>query len=375
MGRKEKKKKARAARPASQAQSTSAAGTTTTLSLKGVVSTNDDPCRCHGCRGVFELTDLICWSTMSTCCGKMFCFDCAEAGKCPSVIGVACSSCGVPLSTTKPSKSRAKQGHPWAQFALARQLRHESPQEACRWYLKAAKEGGHPFAFAELAELHRCSQRFAKVMEFLGEALEALLLSEFMFDFGTAHYIAKVVGGGSLEDDVKFVQHNLLVPLANKGLCGAQHQLSMLTLLFFKGDPSFALGMARKAAVQAGAPQLSPGAYPPALLAAMSCSELDRTVECLFWEKVAVADGYRDAKTNEQALHSELCELRKSCSTCGISLNSSNRKLCKGCRISCYCSRDCQKMHWNRSDDGHRDECKAIMKVKSVEEMKRIEME
>ena len=91
-------------------------------------------------------------------------------------------------------------------------------------------------------------------------------------------------------------------------------------------------------------------------------------MEGLFWDKqAAIADEW--AKMELAEIHSELCEKRKSCSTCGIALDVSNRKLCKGCKISCYCSRDCQKMHWNRPDDGHRDECKTIMKM--VEEMEK----
>ena len=70
-----------------------------------------------------------------------------------------------------------------------------------------------------------------------------------------------------------------------------------------------------------------------------------------------------------ETAHSELCEMRKSCGTCGISLDSSSRKLCAGCKICCYCSRDCQKVHWNRLDDGHRDQCKTVMKM--VEEMEK----
>ena len=372
MGRKEKKKKkSRArhvARPADQAQNTSA-GTTTAIirSLKGIVSSNDDPYSCHGCSNSLDLRDLMFWSRTSVCCGKMFCCDCAEAGKGPPAAGVACSSCGV-STTRKRSQARAKEGYPWAQFALAWQLQRESPVEARKLYRKAAEKGGHPFAFARLATFYRHGQRLnqTKVVELLEEAMVILLSSECMFDAYLSSCITAMAEISSNIKDGLEMQHELLVPLASKGLRGAQYHLSM-AIVYLEGDLSVALELSRKAAVQNGAPRLSPGA--PARLAAACCEELDRTVEGLFWDKqAAIANGHRSNKDLAD-IHSELCEMRKNCSTCGISLNSSNRKLCAGCKISCYCSRDCQKMHWNRPDDGHRDECKTIMKM--VEEMEK----
>ena len=97
------------------------------------------------------------------------------------------------------------------------------------------------------------------------------------------------------------------------------------------------------------------------------CSQLQRVAEAKFWMTVATRssakpdDAFVDNIPNVQ---SSLRVLRQTCKVCGVSLNADTRKLCKGCKTYCYCSRDCQKVHWNRSEDGHREECKKVMEMK-----------
>ena len=60
----------------------------------------------------------------------------------------------------------------------------------------------------------------------------------------------------------------------------------------------------------------------------------------------------------------ELRALRDICGGCGVEFEGKERKFCRGCCAVCYCSRECQKMHWNRKEGGHREDCKDSSELK-----------
>ena len=79
----------------------------------------------------------------------------------------------------------------------------------------------------------------------------------------------------------------------------------------------------------------------------------DGTVAPVSWS-------FSTLKHNRDVIRSKLREISDSCGGCGDALEGDTRKYCRGCKAFCYCSRDCQKLHWNRADadGGHRAECK-----------------
>ena len=104
------------------------------------------------------------------------------------------------------------------------------------------------------------------------------------------------------------------------------------------------------------------------------CWLLDRFAEAKLWLSFGsragqgIPDNWVEYVPHIQQ---HLRDLRQSCTVCCAPLDRSNRKLCKGCKAYCYCSRDCQKVHWNRSEDGHREECKRVTEL--TEKLKEIE--
>ena len=124
------------------------------VSLKGIVNTNDDPFSCAAClasiSGDFGSTPL------HICCGKMVCVECDFGGKAYTSKTDRCRLCNATnIGKIGLVKKQAKKGHAWAQHMLGIRYHNgfqlaRSAYEAVRWLRKASARG-HPEAMMNLS--------------------------------------------------------------------------------------------------------------------------------------------------------------------------------------------------------------------------------
>ena len=153
---------------------------------------------------------------------------------------------------------------------------------------------------------------------------------------------------------------SILLPLAERG--NSHAQCSMSSLCGHVGDMEGRMRWTIKCSESCSD---DPDDSFPALDSAMRLRDY-----CLSRHWYAIAskidqgalEGY-EAKLVKDA-HDVLCDIRRECAWCSCSLDRSIRKMCKGCKAHCYCSKDCQKAHWNAEENDHRSECKNAMVVK-----------
>ena len=99
-------------------------------------------------------------------------------------------------------------------------------------------------------------------------------------------------------------------------------------------------------------------------------------MKVLLKDKMPYYDDLEDKKKHICILinsRRDLRAARDTCGGCGTEFEGKERKFCRGCRSYCYCSRECQKIHWNRKNGGHREDCKAATELKrKMKEAKKV---
>ena len=340
---------------------TSTAAAPSTHPLKGIISTNDDPLCCAACFVVFPDGVYGKYSVTFGCCGKQVCHVCDEADCVYDPNTRTCRMCNTTnVSNIGVWKKNAKKGHGWAQRILAQAFYDgdgvaQSYYDTVRWDRKAAAKG-HPLAYYSLSYRYMNGEGGCK-----RDLLEAIKCMKAMVDFDPrlifeADNVMCDIAAGYVDDDNHDEAIAILQPLAEKGNALAQHSLGRA--YYFMDQETLALKWFTDAALHG---------QEHSACVAMACCRFVKPIpwaQARFWWSAARKRGEDNERMREEKMNQirrELREIRESCKTCGVDLNASNRKLCKGCKTYCYCSVECQKIHWDRSDDGHRAECKEVM--------------
>ena len=342
--------------------------------LKGILNANGDPFRCASCLKNIGYCD---GSVISYCCGKCVCANCSNAGKSYD----EAKRCRLCNSTTVNSigliKKQAKKGHAWAQTALGvkydqgKKVTH-SFYDSVRWYRKAAAKG-HPGAMLNLSISCRLGEGCSR------DLVEARAWAQKVVVCGSDRF--KDIGIGELaligveyyhsgkRDEAQSALSAVLEMDIEKLATSATTQCNLGCLYDNAGDYSSALKWYSTTF-------LNQDYGADAAYYAMDCCwKLQRLAEAKLWLSFGSRAGQKgipdDWTRNIPRVQQRLRNLRQSCKVCSAPLDRSNRKLCKECKAYCYCSRECQKVHWNRSEDGHREECKRVTElretVKSIE--------
>ena len=297
------------------------------VSLKGIVNTNDDPFSCAAClaslRVGFGSTPL------HMCCGKMVCGECDFGGKAYTSKTDRCRLCNATnIGKIGLVKKQAKKGHAWAQHMLGIRYYNgvqlaRSAYEAVRWFRKASARG-HPEAMMNLSILCRqgegCSRDLAEARAW---AQKAYLHGEILLEDAVIDQLA-IIGIDCCNEEKAGEALSILSTISEIGVDKAstgRAQRNVGCLYYNTGDFSLALIMYTKSALQH---------YTGSAYDAMDCCfELNRLAEAKLWLSVASEGGREVPCCTEhlQSVKQHALALRQTCTVCGVSLSTITRKL------------------------------------------------
>ena len=348
-----------------------------TMVLKpGVISSNPDPDSCVICSN-----NLKRWSdeyrgmgTLNLCCGSDVCGHCRTMGK-HVKDGGSCHVCGMSGPTLQQAKRNAKKGIPWAQFHLGRSFTTgdftmQSDYEAIRWYRKAAAQG-HPFANYALARCYmeglgcEIDLRLSKEMCKLSLAQDPVVMKNYFYD-SMIILAEKYYNNGDLDQRDDLLE-TLLRGSPDNLPADTQYRLGGALLLaenWISAEEIFLSSAMNGHVLSAWNLQVF---FSEESLFAKQKVWIDHVKKNIVL--LPKSQSYNFRMTIEKA-KKNFRELRGACASCGVLLDRSTRKLCGGCHTYCYCSRQCQKQHWNNRHCGHKTECIGTQKL--IESVKNI---
>ena len=359
-------------------------------SLKGVDSTNEDPNKCAWCDGKIVFSTESHSSFHMVCCGKRSCKSCCEkitSNSCETHVSAAdllgerrCVFCNVLKRETNATlMGEAKSGKSWAQYLVAciclgpEKRRFGTPENAFTWLKKAAAQN-HPESIHRLAWMYmdgegNCPRDLAIARAYARKvgvvhADMRLLCSQTLINIAEAY-----LSDGD-EDEAVAVLEDVVRDADDVGLdldCCKRVDW----VLFEASSDASCASLSR---IQSRCFRL--GEIKFAILACLNHHDIGEFALSKLWLELALKTrhGFRgfiklggndecvwsDTEERRKRIRSELREIRNACGGCGSALKGERRQYCRGCRAYCYCSRECQKLHWSRADNGHREECKEV---------------
>lgn len=375
------------------------------LSLRGITCTNLDPSKCALCQAAipvakceipvlrtFTHRTLRLGHTFTLCCGKHVCVQCVKDQEVyySDLIGeLRCSLCNMLYSERKAiALNDATLGMPWAQFnigvELEADLKHDAEaaeeEEVMKWIELAAAQG-HPGAWLKLSYKYHIEDSFGR------RPFRLLSSWERRCPFtATYRYLGtpdELVAAEICAQNAK-ASHSAFRRQADEQLYNIAwaHHLSndyasverILSHFIVEGCATSTMELVGDLLLDIESYHLAALAYECCAFAgtgwalyAASCHFKSQKYSLgkiwLLYASMTKADhnttsSREEFKTEMDSYRHKLRDIRDSCGGCGNPLQGETRKYCAGCRVYCYCSRDCQKHHWNRSQDGHRKECK-----------------